>query len=55
MSARVHALGVARVGLVVTAVPGRMARSWNVGFVDAPSVLDPAQPALSDDGLRTEA
>lgn len=53
MCARVRALGVARVGLVVTDVPGRVARSWNVGFVDPPPVLA-AQTALSDDGLRAD-
>jgi capsular polysaccharide biosynthesis protein/Mrp family chromosome partitioning ATPase len=54
MCARVRALGVARVGLVVTAVPARVARSWSVGFVDPPLLAVP-QPALPDDGFRADA
>jgi capsular polysaccharide biosynthesis protein/Mrp family chromosome partitioning ATPase len=54
MCTRVRALGVGRVGLVVTAVPGRVARSWSVGFVDPPPMLTAPQPALSDDGFRAD-
>jgi hypothetical protein len=53
VSARVRALGVTRVGLVVTAVPGRVARSWNVGIVDPPTLA--TQAAISEEGYRSEA
>jgi capsular polysaccharide biosynthesis protein len=55
MCRRVRALGVSRVGLVITAVPAKVARSWSVGFVDPPPTLAAAQPALSDDGFRADA
>jgi Mrp family chromosome partitioning ATPase len=51
--ARVRALGVNRVGIVVTAVPGRVARSWNVGIVGPPTL--PTRAALSEEGYRAEA
>jgi capsular polysaccharide biosynthesis protein len=49
---RVRALGISGLGVVVTAVPGRFARSWNVGIVDPPTL--PTQPIVSEEGYRAE-